>query len=261
MRVFRDWQRRKLRRQPFPPDWAAVLAQDVPFYLRLPEADYAELHGHIQVLLAEKHFEGCAGQEITDRVRLVIAAHAGLLLLHRATDFYPLLGTVVVYPTSFAVPVRDADQHGIVTETVEERLGESWEIGTIVLAWDSVLEVIAGRNHGLNVILHEFAHQLDAEDGITDGAPLRHLAARYRDWAEVCRAEYAELRRNLRRGRPRVLDPYGASSPAEFFAVATETFFERPIRLKAHHPDLYAELQSLYRQDPAAWHGVSWRTG
>lgn len=256
MGFLRDWQRRRLCRQPFPAAWQAILAGNVRQFERLPPEDRAELRGHIQVLLAEKSFEGCNGQAITDEVRVVIAAYAGLLLLHRRTDYYPLLGSVLVYPTSFAAPIRETDHLGIVTETVEERLGESWESGTIVLAWDSIRELCEGRSGGLNVILHEFAHQLDVEDGITDGAPLCHLGDRYRDWAEVCSAEYARMRRDRRRGRPLVLDPYGATSPGEFFAVATETFFERPVRLKAHHPELYAELQTLYRQDPAGYYSA-----
>lgn len=253
MGLIRNWRRRQLRREPFSPEWQELLQRDMPLYRRLGRADRSRLQGHIQVILAEKHFEGCGGQAIDDRVRLVIAAHAALLLLRRPGDYYPLLGSVLVYPTSFAAPVRETDRFGIVTETVEERLGESWEFGTIVLAWDSILEVIEARHQGLNVMLHEFAHQLDAEDGVTDGAPLRHLEGSIQDWAEICGAEYARMRSNRRRGRPLVLDPYGLESPAEFFAVATETFFERPVRLKAHHPQLYAVLQALYRQDPAGW--------
>lgn len=254
MGLIRNWQRRRQRRQPFPPAWERILAGSFPPYRRLPADDLAALRGQIQVFLAEKAFEGCNGQVIDDQVRVTIAAYAALLLLRRPNDCYPLLGTVLVYPTSFAAPVRHTDAHGVVTEAVEERLGESWQTGTIVLAWDSLRELRAGRSDGLNVILHEFAHQLDIEEGLSDGAPLRH---RHGDWAGLCRTEYARVRRHRRRGPPLVLDPYGATSPAEGFAVATELFFERPVRLKAHHPELYAELQAVYRQDPAGrWRRV-----
>lgn len=252
MSLIRNWQRRRLCRQPFPAGWEKILERGFPHYHRLPADDLDELRRQIQIFLAEKVIEGCNGQEITDEVRLIIAAYAGLLLLHRRHDCYPLLGTVLVYPTSFAAPVSYTDSLGIVTETLEERLGESWETGTIVLAWDSLRELCGGRSGGLNVILHEFAHQLDVEEGISDGAPLRCRHDRCRDWTDLCRNEYARMRHNRRRGRPSVLDPYGAASPAECFAVASETFFERPVRLRAHHPELYAELKALYRQDPAA---------
>lgn len=256
MGLIRYWQRQRRRRQSFPAGWELLLESSFAPYHRLPKADLDELRGLIQVLLAEKVFEGCNGQQITDEVRIMIAANAALLLLHRRHDCYPLLGTVLVYPTSFAAPVRHTDHLGIVTETLEERLGESWETGTIVLAWDSLREVCAGRSGGLNVILHEFAHQLDIEEGISDSTLLRHHDV-CRDWAGLCKREYTRLRRNRRRGRPQVLDPYGSTSPAECFAVATETFFERPLRLKAHHPELYAELTTIYRQDPAKY----WRGG
>ncbi len=251
MGLLRNWRRRRHLTQPFPAAWEETLLRDVNFYKQLTSSERESLCRHIRVFLAEKNFEGCDGLTITDRIRVVVAAYACLLVLNIKSDIYPLLGSILIYPTSFAVQVSAADESGIVTEAREERLGESWEAGTVVLSWDSILEVIEGRHRGLNVILHEFAHQLDAEDGITDGAPLCHLHDRYRDWAEVCSATYIEMRNKQRRGRPLVLDRYGASSPAEFFAVATETFFEQPNRLKAHHADLYAELEALYRQDPA----------
>jgi len=141
----------------------------------------------------------------------------------------------------------------VVTEVLEERLGESWDIGTIVFAADSLEGLGADYGAGLNVILHEFAHQVDFEEGISAGAVLRWPREGCRDWTDLWRSEYHRMRRQRRRGRPQVLDPYGTESVTEFFAVATEVFFEQPVRLKAHHPGLYQELQAVYRQDPAAW--------
>lgn len=251
MGLYRNWQRRRLLARAFPSSWKRILERDVPCYRSLDAAERSNLRRHISIFLAEKNFEGCNGLTITDDMRVVVAAYACLLLLNLDNDYYPALGSVLIYPTCFAVRVREADASGIVTVGTEERLGESWEEGTVVLAWDSVQEIIERRNGGLNVILHEFAHQLDAEAGISDGAPLHHLNERYRNWAEMCTTTYARLRHDRRRGRPLVLDPYGASSPAEFFAVVTETFFEQPVRLLAHHAELYLELKALYRQDPA----------
>jgi hypothetical protein len=124
----------------------------------------------VQVFLDEKRFEGCGGLDVTDEMRLTIAGYACLLLLGDPAGYYPRLGTVVVYPQSFAAPIKETDHHGIVTETIEERLGESWEEGTVVLAWDSILALIRGGSAGCNVIVHEFAHQFDAQRGLTAGA-------------------------------------------------------------------------------------------
>lgn len=256
MGLIRDWQRRRRRQETFPLAWKDILREGCGFYPSLPEKDLEELHGHIQVFLAEKVFEGCGGQEITDRLRVLVAAYACLLLLHRSNRCYPLLGTALIYPSSFAAPISYVDAHGVVTEVFEERMGESWDIGTIVLAADCLEGLGTDRGAGLNVILHEFAHQVDFEEGISAGVPLLQLEQDCRDWDALWRSEYRRRRAQRRRKRPQVLDPYGRQSVAEFFAVATESFFERPVRLKAHHPRLYGELQAVYRQDPATWRHV-----
>lgn len=247
MGIVRNWQRRKILAQPFPDHWEKILIGDVPCFARLTPADRKTLRKHIQIFIAEKSFEGGGGLIITDAMRVTIAAYASLLLLNTNFDYYPLLSSIIVYPNSFAAQVQVADIAGIVTEGIEERLGESWEEGTVVLSWDSIREVIEGRNRGLNVILHEFAHQLDAVKGISSGRCSTHPDR----WADICKATYTRMRSDRRRGRPQVLDRYGAISPEEFFAVTTEAFFEQPIRLKAHHIDIYNELRGLYRQDPA----------
>ncbi len=131
------------------------------------------------------------------------------------------------------------------------RLGEAWGQGVVVLSWDDVRRGAADMRDGQNVVLHEFAHQLDQEDGAADGAPILPGRSRYVAWARVLGAEYEQLRRDASRGRPSVLDDYGATNPAEFFAVATECFFEKPGLLRRRHPELYEELRAYYRQDPA----------
>jgi Mlc titration factor MtfA (ptsG expression regulator) len=236
-------------RQPFPADWRALLEANVSPYCRLPAAGRSTLEKHVRVFLAEKHFEGCGGLEITEEMRVTIAGYACLLLLHDPAGFYPHLGTVVLYPKSFATPLVDTNHAGVVTETIEERLGESWQEGTVVLAWDAVEEMLGGESGDCNVIIHEFAHQIDT-----------HLSHRPR-WQELLSAEQLRQRSTRRRGRPAVLDPYALTSAAELFAVASETFFMRPIRLKANHPELYSELQAVYGVDPASWVGESPKTG
>ena len=247
------WRRWKLRRKPFPAYWRQILDDNVPAYRHLPAPLQATIEKHLRVFLDEKHFEGCGGLEVTDEMRVTIAGYAGLLLLGDPRGDYPRLGTVVIYPESFAAPIRATDHLGVVTETVEERLGESWEEGTVVLAWDSIRELIEGRSGDCNVVVHEFAHQIDAQRGLTDGARLLAPGDCHHDWTELLAAEKTRQRTAQRRGRPAILDPYAFISPEELFAVATETFYTRPVRLKANHPELYTELQAVYRVDPAEW--------
>lgn len=255
--VFREWQRRRLQAQPFPEAWRSFLQTDFPLYNRLNANDQQELERAIQVFLDEKTFEGCGGLELTDEIRVLIAAQACLLLLHRETDFYPNLSAILVYPFPYSAIEPVHDPAGVFGEHVSVRLGESWPTGTIVLAWSAVAKGALDFDDGHNVVLHEFAHQLDQEDGRADGVPLlareEPLAIRqnrYDIWAQVLSAEYTQLRQAPDN---HLLDSYGATEPAEFFAVATETFFERPQELSDEHPALYEELRRFYRQDPARW--------
>lgn len=248
-----EMRRRLLKSRPFPPAWRTVMDRHISLYRRLPAADRPELEGHLQVFLAEKSFEGKRGLTINDQVRVTIAAQACILLLHRRTDYYPGLSSVIVYPGEYLAHHLDVDEWGIVTEGTDRRTGESCSEGALVLSWEDVLAEELDVHPGYNVVLHEFAHQLDAGDGLTSGAPLPGCGSRYSIWEETLRVEYERLREDDARGRPTVLDPYGAESPEEFFAVATETFFETPLPLREQHPDLYGELARYYRQDPASW--------
>jgi len=254
----RAWLRRRRRARqrarPFPSAWEAIVERNVPIDRRLPEADRAELRGHILVFLAEKRFEGAAGLRITDEIRVTIAAHACVLLLHRSTDIYPGLYTIIVYPGTYVAERTVRDPIGLVTERSEPRRGESSTRGAIVLAWDAVEAAASDLGDCRNVVLHEFAHQLDAQDGQVDGTPVLADRSRYVAWARVLGGEYERLRRDTALGRQTLLDRYGATNPAEFFAVATECFFSQPRGLRAKHPELYAELCVFYRQDPAESH-------
>ncbi|HVO76938.1 MAG TPA: M90 family metallopeptidase [Candidatus Bathyarchaeia archaeon] len=246
-------RRARLMKTPLRPDWIAIVERTVPYYLVLPPADREELLGLVQVFLAEKRFEGCDGLEITDEIRLTIAVQACVLLLHRKTDVYPLLQSILVYPHTFVAPLKERAPGGVVIEDFEEREGESWDTGALVLSWDDVLESAADVHDGYNVVLHEFAHQLDDESGIADGAPRLESKAAYEAWSRVFEREYDALVENIERHRPTLLDEYAVESPAEFFAVVTEAFFETPAGLKAAHPELYEQLSLYYRQDPASF--------
>ncbi len=252
---FKRRRRLRLRSAPFPPAWLQIIEKNVPFYTWLPDADRQELQGLVQIFLAEKSFEGCGGLELTDEIKLTIAAQACLLLLHRETDIYPRLITILVYPSAYvAKAVRSIGTHiggHLVLEGEVHPLGESSSSGVVVLSWDDVKAGASDFDDGQNLVLHEFAHQLDGEDGALNGAPLLEQPGQYVAWARVLNDEYERLQRDSRLGRSSVLDQYGASDPAEFFAVATECFFEKPAILRKRHPELYEELKSFYRQDPA----------
>ncbi len=249
---FKERRRAALRRTAFPPVWSDHLARNVPYVASLGDADRAELQGHIQVFLAEKSFEGCGGLELTDEIRVTVAAQACVLLLHRKTDYYPKLDSILIYPSTYVVSEDRPTRDGLVIEGQQLRLGESWVRGTVILAWDSVLVGAADIHDGHNVVLHEFAHQLDQEDGSGDGAPPLPRRSAYVAWARVLGREYDELVRQSERHHRTLIDQYGATNPAEFFAVVTETFFEKPRELRARHADLYRQMQDFYLQDPAA---------
>lgn len=227
----------------------------VPYVHCLSEADRLELMDHIKVFLAEKRFEGCAGLVITDAIRVTIAAQACVLLLHRDTDYYADLRTILVYPSSYVAPAKTPFANGVVLEGSELRAGESWHRGSLVLSWRDVQAGSAQPCDGRNVVFHEFAHQLDSESGAVEGAPALEGRSAYAAWARVLGREYEALMANLRQQRPTLLGAYAAKNPAEFFAVVTEVFFERPAELRWLHPELYEQFKSFYKQDPAAWMG------
>lgn len=248
---FKQRRRKRLRSAPFPAAWLEIIERNVRFYACLPEADRHELEGLVQIFLAEKTFEGCGGLELTDEIKVTIAAQACLLLLHRQTDIYPRLVTILVYPSAYVARSIKPIGGPVVLEGESARLGESWTTGVVVLSWDDVQAGASDIHDGQNLVLHEFAHQLDREDGAINGTPLLERRSQYLAWGRVLNAEYERLQRDGRAGRSTVLDLYGATDPAEFFAVATECFFEKPRVLRKRHPELYDELKTFYRQDPA----------
>lgn len=247
-------RRERLRRTPLPDAWRAILERRVPLLRRLPARLRRELEGQVQVFIADKHFIGCAGLDITDEIRLVIAAQACLLVLERRGDHFPKVRDILVYPAAFVVEgVRPAGLPGLMQEERATRSGESWSHGQVVISWEDALAGAANPHDGQNVVIHEFAHQLDQWKGFANGAPWLGRRDRYSRWSSVMHAEYAGLRHAAALGEPALLHFYGTTSPAEFFAVASETFFERAAEMAAIHPALYGELRNLYRVDPASW--------
>jgi Mlc titration factor MtfA (ptsG expression regulator) len=249
------WLKQRRRRQllatPFPEEWLAYLRDNVALYAPLTEAEQAKLRDLLRVFVAERHWEGCGGLTATDEMKVTIAAQACLLVLNIDHDGFNRVPSILIYPSGYRAP---AERHGPGGTFSGDpgRLGEAWYRGPVVLAWDSVLDGSKYAFDGHNVVLHEFAHQLDFLDGYADGTPPLSSREEYHRWHEVMTAEYERLVRESEQGRARVLDAYGATNPAEFFAVATEAFFEKAVPLKQRHPALYEVLQGYYRQDTAA---------
>ncbi len=248
---FKKHRRKRLMKQKLPAKWLSIIERNVPYHRGLFPEEQFELEGLIQVFLDEKQFEGCGGLEITDEIRVTIAAQACILLLGRETDFYPTLRSILVYPHAYVAPVKKVQSNFLVTEGLEARFGESWSHGYVVLSWDDVLRGASDIHDGHNLVFHEFAHQLDEESGAADGLPVLLKRSMYIAWARVLSEEYKAIIKNIEQNRPTLLDKYGAISPAEFFAVATEFFFEKPVELKRLHPKLYEQLRSFYQRDPA----------
>lgn len=242
--------RRALAR-PFPHHYIKILRRNMPIYARLPADLQRQLKRLIQQFLLHKKFVGCAGLAISDEIKVTIAGKACLLLLNRPMPVYPSLSFILVYPSAFIAPHTEVTDGGLVTHGEQALLGESWEGDRVILSWDHVLP---GRSTpGHDVVLHEFAHQLDSGSGSTNGAPAMAGRARYARWSAVFLREFALLQQAVRQQSAGVIDHYGASSPAEFFAVATEAFFENSVALGQEHPALFTVLHDYYCVDPREW--------
>ena len=248
------WRRARLTARPFPKGWRTLLRRRMPLYHRLPWPQQQQLQRHVQVLLGTVPFIGCRGQAITDEVRVLVAAQAALLLLGRPAGSFRGLRQVLVYPGPFVVD-RPVTEGHIVQDARRVLVGESWQQGQLILSWPDVLAGAADAHDGHNVVIHEFAHQLDQETGVANGAPYlgRGDGQAQARWATVLGQAFDDLRQALARGDATLIDPYGTTDAGEFFAVVSELFFERPVDLHARHPALYAELSGYFRCDPRSW--------
>lgn len=244
-------RRRRLLAEPFPGSWLGYVERNVWQFAHLARDDQIRLCNAARIMVAEKQWEGCQGLEITHEIRVTIAAQASLMVLGFKDYYFDGVQTVLVYPGPYVRP-RDVEDGMLVEENVATS-GESWHRGPIVLSWPDVLSGGRKRRRGSNLVLHEFAHHLDGLDGEISGTPPLANSADYRNWYEVTEDEYQRLVESARRDEVTLLDDYGASDRAEFFAVATECFFCRPVEMLARHERLYRALAGFYRQDPATW--------
>jgi Mlc titration factor MtfA (ptsG expression regulator) len=250
---FIDRRRKKLTQAPFPPLWEDIIRRNVAHYCMLEDVQRAHLRALIQVFIAEKYWEGAGGLKITDEIRVTISAQACLLLLGLAHNYYQNVKSIIVYPSTVVPPERHPGFFENTLTPVELEhpiIGQAFQQGPLIIIWDAALRGGRHPESGHNVIYHEFAHKLDMLDGATDGTPPFHDRAECRDWVLTCSREYLRLKQDIGKGRKSFLDAYAATSEAEFFAVATEQFFDKPGSMIEHAPDLYRVLKEYYRQDP-----------
>lgn len=237
--LIRRWQQARLRKRPLPHTWPAILIDRAPFYSQLDPSSCERFHALLKVFVWEKVWIGAGGLEITEEVQVVISAAAVRLVLYLDASVYDRLTEIVVYPSHYKHPDDDA-----------VILGEAHAWGTVVLSWDAVIHGLKNEDDGHDTATHEFAHVLDRASGQFNGTPELRARADYRPWGRVLSNHFEKLRkrRKIERG---VLRDYGATNEAEFFAVATESFFERPEAMQEKTPELYEQLSHFYGFDPA----------
>jgi Mlc titration factor MtfA (ptsG expression regulator) len=249
----RNRRRRTILAASFPEAWQTILHERVGHYELLAGADQKKLRDAVQIMLAEKEWEGCRGLEVTDDIRVTIAALAALLILGLDDFYFDNVVTILVYPNEYVVKEERAIAGGATLEGESDRLGEAHYRGPVILSWAEIRENAIAPGYGRNLVFHEFAHQLDMLNGAIDGTPKLPTDELAQRWAEIMDKEYRRLDQAERRGRETLLDPYGATNPAEFFAVATECFFDAPRAMQQEYRKLYELFRDYYRQDPARW--------
>lgn len=253
-RWFKEQKRKKILEESFPEAWKAILSNNVAHYSYLNDEERELLENLVQIFIAEKNFEGCGGLTITDEIRVIIAAQAVLLVLGLPSFQYLKLESVLVYPTTVTIPAgrESVFSSGMsIVPDNQQILGLAWQQGSVVLVWDAVRAGALHPERGHNVVYHEFAHILDMRDGAADGTPELYIQEMYKDWVKIFSREFINLKEKAKRGKSTLLDVYGAVNEAEFFAVATELFFDKPIKMEIEYPELYEILVHYYRQDTA----------
>lgn len=247
-------RRTKLTSAPFPPVWEDVILRNVAHYGSLNEAERAHLRALVQVFITEKYWEGCGGLVMTDEIRATISAQACLLLLNLPHNYYQNVESILVYPSTVVPPPRAPgffEASIAPPEDVGPIIGEALYQGPVIIIWDAALHGGRHPELGHNVVYHEFSHKLDMLTGAANGTPALRDREEYQDWVRVCSRDYLRLRDDAAHGRESFMDDYGATDEAEFFAVATEQFFDRPQVMLVQAPDLYRVLKEYYCQDPA----------
>ncbi|MEO1639441.1 MAG: M90 family metallopeptidase [Pseudomonadota bacterium] len=249
---WRRYARRKaLLSAPLSEAQRSVIAREVPISRRLPQDLRKGYEGKINLFLDQVTFIGCEGLEVTDAMRLSIATQACLIIAN-SDAWYHRLRTILIYPSAFISKQTTYDGY-VVRQEDSVRLGESWSLGPVVLSWHHTQQGAANPEDGSNIVLHEFAHQFDDLSGQTNGVPLFRKGQRFEVWERVFLEAFARHELSVERGKPAVMDAYGATNHQEFFAVAIETFFEKPAQLQRDEPKVYEQLSVLLGLDPKSW--------
>jgi Mlc titration factor MtfA (ptsG expression regulator) len=251
MGIFSNWRRKRiLQRSRIPQqEWDNIVA-GLPLLAGFTQEELQRLRDLATLFLHEKSLEPVQGLELTDAMRIDLAAQAVLPILNLGFDWYDGWTSVVLYPAEFATRHEWVDESGLVHSRREVRAGEAWQRGPVVLSWVDV--AASGRCEGYNAVIHELAHKLDYSSGSINGCPALHEDMRVRDWRAAFEPAYGDLCRRVDAGEETAIDPYAAEAPEEFFAVTSEYFFEQPNLLKQLYPAVYTQMQLFYRQDPAA---------
>jgi MtfA peptidase len=251
MAFFKNWRRRRyLQHHLIPQDAWHAAVKKLPLLQGLGSAELVRLRELATLFLHEKSLEPVQGLELTDAMRLMLAAQAALPILHLGINWYDGWQSLVLYPDEFVTRQQWTDEAGLLHSRREIRIGEAWERGPVVLSWADV--VASGNCDGYNCVIHELAHKLDYSNGAMDGCPALHDGMRVRDWRAAFEPAFEDMHRRVERGENTALDPYAVEAPEEFFAVMSEHFFEAPALLREVYPAVYGQLKLFYRQDPAA---------
>jgi len=253
LRWLKKRRRGRILSQPFPLEWAALVERRIRHYRYLPAVQQERVRQIAQVMVVEKEWAGAGDFVVTEDMRVTIAGQAAVMVSgFDEPYFFDRLHTLVIHSGIVRFTAEQSARNPLLPGPAP-LLGIHWHRGPVVLAWSRVRRELQGHSPGTNVVLHEFAHHLDGLCGDMDGAPPLGDSMRERRWYAVTEAEYLRLVGNARRGEATLLDHYGASNRAEFFAVATECFFELPHQLRERHGELYATLADFYRQEPHTW--------
>jgi Mlc titration factor MtfA (ptsG expression regulator) len=249
-RWLRSRRRRRIAAEPMPPGWDAVL-DAIPHVPVLAAGRRGELGAAVRIFVAEKQFFGAPDLEVTDEMRVTVAGLASLMTLGMPDFHFDHVSSIILHRSIIKLPKKVPIGHGAILEDEVEELGDAWLHGPVRLMWPEIVEDLRDPWWGQNLVFHEFAHQLDMMNGDADGVPILPADLK-KPWQSVMQREYARLTRQTRRDRQTLLDPYGTTGPQEFFAVASETFFDAPLEMRDEHPELYGLFVRYYRQDPAS---------
>lgn len=252
----KKYRRRKILANAFPRSWHDIIRDNVVHDRHLTIEQQQRLRRLVQIFVTEKNWEGCGGLTLTDEIKVIIAAQACLLVVGMVDDIlFDHVLSILVYPTGYVAQGTHLSRAGLVLEGGQPRLGEAWWRGPVILSWSDAKAGGLMETPGHNLVLHEFAHQLDMLNGrMCDGTPELPTAEHFNRWISVLGPEFERLAETCQHGHRGFIDCYGATNPAEFFAVVTETFFERPAAFRFHHEEAYSVLKDFYRMDPAKWY-------